>query len=228
MTVGVLFKPTERLSIGAVYHSKFTADIDYEISITQDGTFLGSDSRKKEDTFPSAIGLGIAYRFPNDKLTLSVDVTRTEWDQFIIKDPDNADPTRARTSGVTGLDGDLINIDPTWTVRFGGEYVFVKGNSTRQKYLPSVRAGIFYDPAPAGDRDDNSYSKFFLQSGSGKADNFYGVSLGLGLLIKNRVNIDAAYTFRWGNGVRVDALALNDTDLDERQHSLFLSTVIYF
>ena len=228
VTVGVLFKPTEHLSIGAVYHSKFTADVDYKISITQNSTFLGSESRDKEYTFPSAIGLGLAYRFPNDKLTLSFDVTRRQWDQFIIKDPDNSDPTRVRTSGVTGLDDDLIDVDPTWTIRVGGEYVFIKENSPRQNYLPSVRAGFFYDPAPAGDRKDSPDSEFSLSSGSGNADNFYGVSLGLGLLIKSRINIDAAYIYRWGNGARADTLAINDTDIDAQQHSFFLSTVIYF
>jgi hypothetical protein len=54
------------------------------------------------------------------------------------------------------------------------------------------------------------------------------VTLGVGVLIKNRVNLDAAYVYRWGTDVRKDTFGLAGTDADVDQHILYFSTVIYF
>ena len=123
--------------------------------------------------------------------------------------------------------------DPAYTVNFGAEYVFVDQTRPKQKYLPSLRAGIFYDPEPASGRKDRWWG---VDNGNGEPDDFYGVTLGGGLLIGSRVNIDAAYQFRWGNDVRRDTLAggtaskfwEQDFGTDVQQHSFYLSTVIYF
>jgi hypothetical protein len=43
------------------------------------------------------------------------------------------------------------------------------------------------------------------------------------------VNIDLAYQFRWGSNVRSDTLSeYRGTTADVIQHSLYLSTVVYF
>jgi long-subunit fatty acid transport protein len=79
--------------MGIVYHSKFTADVDYEEwwVVNRGMGFPGfyHSRRPLEYTFPASFGIGVAYRFPNDKLTLSLDITRCEWDQFVIHDPQN-------------------------------------------------------------------------------------------------------------------------------------------
>lgn len=230
-TVGVLAKPTERLSIGAVYHSKLDADVQYtDTKRSWPGGGFTKSRRDKTITFPSAFGVGVAYRFPGDKLTLSMDVTRRKWSEFVIDDPDNPTRSDRRLSGVTGQNNSLVDIQPTWTVRFGGEYVFVNEKKPKQDFLPSVRAGIFYDPEPSGGRDLGFWSPKSLIGvrGDGKPDPFYGFSLGTGVLIKNRVNLDLAYIFRFGNDVRGDTFGFADTDADVRQHYLYLSTVIYF
>ena len=79
-----------------------------------------------------AIGFGAAYRFPDDKLTISMDVTRREWDQFLIHDPRNRQINRRRISGVTGLPPDQHDVDPIYTVRIGAEYVFVNDKKAIQ------------------------------------------------------------------------------------------------
>lgn len=254
-TFGLLYRATERLSIGAVYHTKFTANVDYtrvdRVAPILGGFQYARDKRHQEITFPSAIGLGIAYRFPNDKLTLSLDITRREWDQFIIEDPDAGVATlrtirnflgqgaggialaqslidarkNQRLSGVTGGPASDVNIDPTYTVRLGGEYVFVNDKKPKQDYLPSVRAGVYYDPEPSSGRRSGLFG---LNKGDGDPDDYFGIAFGLGLLVKDRVNIDLAYTYRWGNGVRVDSFGLAETDADVDQHLIYLSTVIYF
>jgi len=233
-TLGMLYKPTERFSIGAVYNSKFTADVDYSRSafsrVAGVPFFRTQTNRKMEYVFPSALGIGLAYRFPNDKLTLSFDVTRREWKQFVIHDPDNPNALLRRRSGVTGQPASEATVKPTYTVRLGAEYVFVNETKPIQNFLPSLRAGIFYDPEPSGNRQNRFFAlgPNTLGKGDGKPDDYFGVALGTGVLIKNRVNLDAAYVYRWGRGVRSDTFGLGYTDADVEQHLFYLSTVIYF
>ena len=235
-TLGLLYKPNDRWSIGAVYHSKFTGDVNYKIR--QEVRVAGirglpvTSKRKKHYTFPSSFGLGVSYRFPNDKLTVAMDVTRTEWDQFEILDPQNRNPWMRRISGVSGKAmNQMPDVDPTYTVRAGMEYVFVNQNKPKQKIMPSIRAGVFYDPEPSTGRDDAFWGmgvNTLTKNGDGKPDDFYGVSLGAGVLLCNRVNLDLAYTYRWGKNARRDTLGLGWTDIEVDQHMLYFSTVIYF
>lgn len=233
-TIGLLYKPTERWSIGAVYHTKWSADVNYTQGVRlASGTLIGTGgaSRQKEYTFPSAFGLGAAYRFPNDKLTISFDITRREWNQFEVLDPENTRRAFRRTSGVTGLNKSLTEIDPTYTVRLGAEYVFVNDAKPKQNYLPSLRAGLFYDPEPSGGRKDLWYGVGVngkSQKGSGDPNDFFGFSLGAGVLIKDRVNLDLAYVYRFGNGARDDTFGLFGTEADVEQHTIYMSTVVYF
>ncbi|MBI4556959.1 MAG: outer membrane protein transport protein [Candidatus Hydrogenedentes bacterium] len=223
-TFGLLYRPTQRLSVGAVYHTKFAADVKYTRYFRlRGGVPFFTSAYREEDRrieYPSAIGVGLAYRFPNDKLTLSLDVTRREWDEFV-----EVDRTGRRTSPITGLRKNVSFHEPTYTVRLGGEYVFVDANRPKQNYLPSLRAGLIYDPEPAGGRPDRWFG---LGQGDGETEKYYGVTLGAGVLIKNRVNIDAAYEYRWGDDVRKDSFSLFGTDADVEQHQFYLSTVVYF
>ncbi len=228
-TVGVLIKPTERLSIGAVYHSKLKARVKYTevVRLSQIGAMPGytRSVRPLQYDFPSAFGIGLAYRFPGDRLTVSFDVTRREWDEFVIRDPKNSQLSMRKRSGVTGLTKSMSPNDPTYTVRLGAEYVFLFEKKPKQNYLPSLRAGVFYDPEPASNQQR---SWLGLKKGSGKVDDFFGFSLGAGLLLYNRVNIDMAYVYRWGDNVRQATFGLRDTSIGVDQHILYLSTVIYF
>ncbi|MCA1902444.1 MAG: hypothetical protein LDL53_09560, partial [Candidatus Hydrogenedens sp.] len=115
--------------------------------------------------------------------------------------------------------------DPTYTLRLGMEYLFFNPNKPRRAFLPSIRAGLFYDPEPASNRPARWFG---LGKGDGSVDNYYGITLGAGCLIKNRVNIDVAYVYRWGDDVRQDTFQLVGTDADVDQHMFYLSTVIYF
>ncbi len=218
-TLGLLWHPTDRLSVGAVYHTNFHASVKQIRSDATYGVFGGSGGMvnlfaRERDwrlEFPRAYGLGMAYRFPKDKLTASFDVTRREWDEFV-----SIDWMGRRYSPITGRRESLSDIDPVYTARLGFEYVFFDKTKLVQDYLPSVRAGLLYDPEPAS---------------QGVAA-FYGATVGLGLLVKDQVNVDFAYEFRYGPDVREDAFS--DTDgrslgsADVRHHRFLLSTVIYF
>lgn len=228
-TIGALFKPTPRLSLGAVYHTGFTARVKYTevVRLTQSSALPGftRSVRDLKYEFPSAFGIGAAYRFPKDRLTLSFDVTRREWDDFVIRDKRNRVPAMRRRSAVTGLPKGQSPHDPTYTVRLGAEYVFINEKKPTQHVMPSLRAGVFYDPEPAGGRRQSWRRMGKL---SGRVDDFFGVSLGGGLLIMNRVNLDAAYVYRWGDEVRADTFGLSNTHARVDQHFLYLSTVVYF
>ncbi len=236
-TFGMHYRITERLTLGAVYNTAYSTDVKYtrldRLSAAFIPTLYKTDLRID---WPGAQGIGLAYRFPNDKLTLSLDVTRRNWDRYVQIDQNgsfsgalfrNGPP---RKSPITGMSKFQNDIDPTYTVRLGAEYVFVNPKKARQNLLPSLRAGLFYDPQPASGRRD---SWFGVSRGDGDPDDYYGIALGAGLLIGNRVNLDAAYQYRWGTNVRKDTLA--DGGIFERgfsadvdQHVFYLSTVIYF
>ncbi len=229
-TLGLLCKPAERLSVGAVYHTELSADVGFNrIDLWHNPFTLQTYSSPVKLKFPAALGIGVAYRFPNDKLTLAFDVTRRDWDDFLQIDHYGGLYTR-RVSPVTGLPKCLSPHDPTYSLRLGAEYVFVDKTKPKQDYLPSLRGGIFYDPQPASGRQDQWWG---IEKGDGEPDDYYGVALGAGVLIKNRVNIDAVYEYRWGNNVRRDTLAGGNVyerrfGADFRQHTVYLSTVIYF
>lgn len=241
-TFGFLYKPTERLSIGGVYHTKFSANLKYErVTRTFPWQPQSVDKSNMRMEFPAAQGLGVAYRFPNDKLTMSFDVTRREWDDFvqIYRRPSGVSSFSGRLFGprrVSPITGGEKSVSPhkaTYTARLGAEYVFVDQTKTKQDYLPSLRAGVFYDQNPASGREATWYG---VTRGHGEPDEYWGVSFGAGVLIKNRVNLDFAYQYRWGNDVRGDTLANEflgpysverGFNADVSEHNLYLSTVIY-
>lgn len=244
-TFGLLYRPTERLSLGAVYHTGFAADVTYQqVFRSRGGTpFMTFDEERRRMEFPTAIGLGAAYRFRNDKLTLSLDVTRTSWDSFVeVARPQPVSLisgmltgtthfegfARERTSPITGLEKGVGEVDPTYTVRFGGEYVFFDEDKPLKKVLPSIRAGVFYDPEPSGGRPNSIWSLDRKPEGDGEPEDAYGITLGAGALFNNWLNLDFAYEYRWGDDIRTDTLARWKNSADVEKHRVFLSTVIYF
>lgn len=230
-TIGALWKPNARWGVGAVYHTGWDGDVKYERTLLTTGGIFRRSDRDMTFKFPRAYGVGVSYRFPNDKLTVAFDVTRRDWDDFIIEDPDNISFLARRRSGISNQS--LIfapKFDPTYTVRFGAEYVFVNEKAPVQNFLPSLRAGVFYDPEPSSGMKDSFWDLGGIRAsrGTGEVEDYYGVSLGLGLLMYDRVNVDIAYVYRWADEARKDTLGFAGTDFAVDQHLLYLSTVIYF
>ena len=93
-----------------------------------------------------SFGVGIAYRF-TQKFMVSLDVYRTEWDDFIL--------TNGHGQAISPVTGKAVResrIDPTQQVHLGMEYLFITN-----KYIIPLCAGIFYDPAPAPDEPDDIF-----------------------------------------------------------------------
>jgi long-subunit fatty acid transport protein len=234
LTLGLLWNVRPRWNIGLRYDSAFTGEADYEsfdrefrIGLANPiAPLVNFDANREQRKirFPDTWAAGVAWR-KNDRLTLSLDVSRTDWNDLYVKD--------ARGRKFSLVDGALlqnplqrVHFDPTWNVRFGGEYVFVpRTPKVRLPYLWSLRGGLSYEEEPASNRNTRDP---FVQ-GNGEPDRFYGVSLGVGVQAWQRVNFDFAYQFRYGPDVNADVFqGVEGFESDEFRHRLLFSTVIYF
>jgi long-subunit fatty acid transport protein len=210
INLGLLWNITGKWTVGAVFKTPFTADLTHERYFHESLQFPqnpGADI-EEEDSFtgneklemPMSYGIGVAYRM-SDSLTLSADIYRTEWGDFIHEDANGN-----KTSPITGTPENQADIDATHQVRLGAEYLFIKSN-----YAIPLRGGVFYDPAPA----------------KGSCDNYFGLSLGSGIAYK-RVIFDIAFQYRFGNDVGESiSQSLNSTQ-DLQEFTIYSSLIIHF
>jgi long-subunit fatty acid transport protein len=199
--LGILWNVTNKLNVGAVFKSPFTANIDLKEEISEVSPFIDANKRSEDNLdldMPMSYGVGVAYRF-SDQFLMSADFTRTHWDDFLLKNGNEISP-------ITSLPKDESHIDPTNTIRVGGEYIFIK-----PKYIIPLRAGVFYDPAPARNSPDD----------------FFGFSIGTGIGM-NRFSLDAAYQYRFGRNVGESRPTQSDLSIDVDEHSFYSSLIIYF
>jgi len=100
------------------------------------------------------------------------------------------------------------DVKPAHQLRIGAEYHFI---NEEKGYLIPIRAGVFYDPAPA----------------EGEPDDFYGFSPGLGFSKNDRFSLDLAYQYRFGNDVGRSLLEELQFSQDVREHMIYLSMILY-
>jgi long-subunit fatty acid transport protein len=198
--IGMLWRPNNQLSIGMVLKTPFTADVEHK---TFENTSSEPNSVFDEEwDMPMSYGIGFAYRF-SDSFTLSADIYRTEWDDFVMKKSDGTEE-----SIITGKDTDESDIDPTHQVRIGAEYLFINPES---KVVIPIRGGFFYDPAPT----------------QGSPDDIYGVSLGTGL-VYGRYVFDIAGEYRYGNDVGTALVENYDYSHDLSEFRVYSSLIVHF
>lgn len=207
---GVLWNVNSKLTLGAVLKTPFTADLEHEYRFsssiifpsapTSNSTTSISSTQDEKLDMPMSYGIGLAYRF-SDQLTASMDIYRTEWNDFILEDS-----IGNKTSPISGISQDGSDISPTHQVRMGVEYLIIN-----PKYVIPVRGGVFYDPAPA----------------EGSPDNFFGFSIGSGIA-KGRVVFDIAYQYRFGNNVGDSMMQNLDFSQDVDEHSVYSSIIYHF
>lgn len=208
--VGILWNMTPKITLGAVLKTPFKADLDHEkdyVSTTSfpDNPLLSSTvgekyNREEKLEMPMSYGIGLAYRV-SDELTFSADIYRTEWDDFVLTDADGNE-----MSPITGESAATADISETHQVRLGMEYLFIG-----EKYIVPIRGGIFYDPAPA----------------TGSPDDFFGFSIGSGIVIRQFV-FDAAYQYRFAENVGSSALKSLQFAQDVQEHTLYASIIYHF
>lgn len=218
VVLGVLWNVTPRWTLGARYDTAFTGDARYRFSETriQDGTSMppAIASESRDIRFPSSYALGASCR-ANERLTLTLDVTRTErWKDFFYETEAGERFSLIDASRLNGAGTKRTHFDATHTIRFGTEYVFIPEHLDESiDYLWTLRGGMFYDQEPAG----------------GSPDNFYGIAVGCGLLTHQRINYDIAYQLRYGHNVNEDLIqGIDGFKEDIFQHRILLSAIIYF
>jgi long-subunit fatty acid transport protein len=199
--VGILWSATDRLTFGVVFKTPFTGDLAHSSVISYTGNTQSERRTTNEDlSMPMSYGLGIAYQ-PIEHLTLSADVYRTRWQDFILTGPGGS-----RESGINGLPVESAGIQPTTQVRLGAEYLVVKA-----RYTVPLRAGLFYDPAPA----------------EGSPDPYYGVSIGSGIGIGPFI-LDLAYQYRFGRNVTSALYRGMNFSQDVGEHAVTSSVIVHF
>jgi hypothetical protein len=208
--LGFLWSVTDSLTLGGVFKTPFTADLEHQYRKVSTSyspkypkyrdTDVDSHSTSEEMTMPMSYGLGVAYRF-SDEFTSSLDVYLTHWQDFVLKDARGNE-----TSPVTGKPVGESDISPTVQVRLGSEYLFIM-----PKYIVPVRAGFFYDPAPA----------------LGGTDPYFGFSVGSGIGV-GRFIFDFAYQYRFGLDVGKSILRAHRFSEDVHEHAFYTSLIIHF
>ena len=205
--IGILWRATDKLTVGLVFKSPFTADLKHETTteiIKNNGPKISTKTSQDEKLdMPMSYGAGLSYRF-SDKFTIAADIYRTEWQHFVLTDSDGYEKCP-----MTGKSVHESDIDPTYQVRLGAEYLFINPKS---RYVIPIRGGLFYDPAPA----------------DGSPDDYYGFSLGSGIGI-GRYVFDVAFQYRFGNDVGASMVQNYDNfsqDVDE--YMVYSSLIIHF
>ncbi len=211
VNLGFLWKPNRWLSLGGVIKTPFKARLrrKFQHSFIEeypeapDLNNNSSDSLPPENltlNMPISYGLGCSIRF-SDTFLMALDLYRTHWEDYLIRYPSGD-----KISPINNKVKDEADIKTTTQIRFGAEYLVYY----QQQIFP-LRAGIFCDPEPA----------------SGSVDNFYGVSLGSGFVLKNFA-FDIAYQYRFGGKKDVESLSSQKISTDIKQHYLYSSLIFYF
>lgn len=187
VNVGVLWKPTRVVSLGAVYRRGPKFDLSYKITLADrtttfpDTTPCQVSSSQQCAIFhvPDVYGAGVSVR-PTDFLTVSVDYDRVRYSQLTDKFTDISVPANSVN----------YNAKDSNEVHFGVQYTIPVGSS-----VIALRAGLWHDPAH-GVRytGETTTADQVVQSSAftgGKSEMHYAG--GLGLVIGEHVQIDGAY-----------------------------------
>jgi len=207
---GILWNVYGRWTLGAVLKTPFEADLAHRHSFRTvvqypDLPGFGSDSENAftEDAtldMPMSYGLGLSYRLSKE-FTASLDIYRTEWDDFVLTDEDGN-----KTSPITGRPPGDSGIDATHQIRMGCEYLIIQPT-----YIVPLRAGLFYDPVPA----------------EGSSDDVYGLTLGSGFGY-DRFIFDMALQYRFGHNVGDSILKNWGYSQDVEEVVLYSSLIVHF
>jgi long-subunit fatty acid transport protein len=208
LVLGGIYRLNQAWSFGAVIKPGYQLDLDHERTgtVTLSGSGFNSTQAINEQgdaelEFPWIVGIGTAWR-PNDPLTISMDVTWTDWSKYIYTENGlESNPIKSTPPGTS-----IEKNQDTYTLRLGCEYILIL-----KDYLFPLRGGVGYDPAPSVNHDD-----------------YYTINLGVGIQIKERVNLDLGWEYRWGNNVNGDSLASFPTDQDISSQRILLSMICYF
>lgn len=206
---GFLWQIFPSLSLGGVYKSRFTADLIH--------SSISNNEQKPDETneltLPTSYGLGLAWKI--QKIwTLSFDIYRTDWDEFILKNSNEEISPLIPLMRTSDMDNNGVDplpvpvIKPSHQIHLGTEYLVL--NKQTQTIIP-FRFGLFYDPIP----------------GKGYPDKAWGFSLGTGFS-KSPYNFDVAFQYRQANNIGDVFPGNANLRFDMNEAILFTSFIYHF
>jgi long-chain fatty acid transport protein len=139
--VGVFYKPIEKLSIGVDYRSKVVMEVEegdaaFTVPAALSGNVPAENQFSAELPLPANLDFGLSYEI-SEKFLIAAEVNWVMWSTYESLDFEFTE------------NGELLNSEnprnynDSWITRLGGEY---KVND-----IFSVRAGVYYDPAPTNE-----------------------------------------------------------------------------
>lgn len=178
---GVLYKASEKVSLGLSYRSLANIEFEGDAVFTEMqalASFFPGGSGKTELPMPADLRVGAAYTV-NPNFIVEADFEYVFWsayDELKLDIPDGPDfPLSGEPIQTSSVD--KKNYKDAYLVRLGGEYMFEK---------LAVRAGFVYDMSPVPDES--------LEPLLPDSDRLEGI-IGLGYKFSENVRVDAAYQY---------------------------------
>jgi long-chain fatty acid transport protein len=197
--IGGVYKVTDKLAVGATYHSKTSlGDLETDgatLSMNVSGSATGNQAatvpvtgkiQVKDFQWPQTIGAGLAYQ-ASDKLMLVADYKWINWADVMrnFKMTFTADSTQADPSAAAfGLGG--TTVDATLYQEWKNQNVFMVGGAYKATEALTVRAGlnVANNPIP------NTYLNALFP-----AIEKNHVTLGAGYQLSMASSVDASFTY---------------------------------
>jgi len=215
--LGLLYTLNGKYSFGFVFKTPFDASVTKD-TVTVADSVVSQSTENLIYSMPASYGFGLAYRH-SDRLSVSLDVYRTEWSEFAITNQASGE----RKNPISNQPIGKGRPKDTTQIRLGTEYLFI-GDKT---VIP-LRAGLFYDPEP-GMRKTRAQSTGSASDDStwdAVTNNYFGFSVGSGISIASWA-FDVSYQYRYGNRVSSD-ITLQNTTMDTTQHTILTSLIYHF
>ena len=171
-SVGLLYKPSDMLSIGLNFRSNTTLDFAGSADVSAPSalsSLVPSGDITAPLTLPFNVTLGLALT-PTEALTVSADFQYVGWSSY-----DKMEVTFTESNVVSTSPR---NYDNSWIARLGAEY------HMSDKF--DLRGGLLYDKNPVKDE--------FVEPSLPDADRL-GLNIGVGYKITPSISVDLAYMF---------------------------------
>ncbi|MDJ0781386.1 MAG: hypothetical protein QNJ22_05410 [Desulfosarcinaceae bacterium] len=205
---GLVYKSA--LMADIVHRSRFVSDLRFPDQPSADTVNSRVTKTDEQLEFPSTIGMGLAWEPQPRQTVITLDIYRTDWGDFVLEDENGN-----RTSPISGKPIGKAEIDPTYPVRLGFQHIFGYLDPDEYGYQVPLRLGALYDPSPA----------------EGSPDEFYGGSIGSGVLVRQsdrHFALDIAYQLRFAREVGTSILQNLGFKQDVTEHTLYTSMIIRF
>jgi long-chain fatty acid transport protein len=167
-TGGVIYKPTDALSVGVSYRSSVKIDAEGTAKFTPTSALFPEGDAAAALELPSTAFVGVAYKVM-DNLEVEADYQYVGWSSYKEL---KIDFKKNNSSSISPK-----NYEDTYILRFGGEYTME---------ALQIRFGYLFDRNPVTDH----YTEPLLPDSDRN-----GINLGVGYKINENLTVDASYLF---------------------------------